>query len=143
MNINSNGYVLGFAVGVCVAMSAALAVTANILKPVQDAAAEFDRQKNVMLAAGLVVEGDPRVPSPQSVELHMGLKRVGVPTELFMYPGASHGIPDARNRLVKSTAEMAWMDYYVLGKGTKFSWREVLKTLEDPKAEKKVDIKGP
>ncbi|MFO1051214.1 MAG: NADH:ubiquinone reductase (Na(+)-transporting) subunit C [Planctomycetota bacterium] len=60
MNINSNGYVLGFAVGVCVAMSAALAVTANILKPVQDAAAEFDRQKNVMLAAGLVVEGDPR-----------------------------------------------------------------------------------
>jgi dipeptidyl aminopeptidase/acylaminoacyl peptidase len=89
-----------------------------------------------------VVEGDPRVPSPQSVELHMGLKRVGVPTELFMYPGASHGIPDARNRLVKSTAEMAWMDYYVLGKGTKFSWRDVLKTLEDPKSEKKVDIKG-
>lgn len=89
-----------------------------------------------------VVEGDPRVPSPQSVELHMGLKRVGVPTELFMYPGASHGIPDARNRLVKSTAEMAWMDYYVLGKGSKFSWRDVLKTLEDPKAEKKVEIKG-
>ena len=35
-----------------------------------------------------VVEGDPRVPSPQSVELHMALKRLGVPTELFMYPGA-------------------------------------------------------
>jgi len=90
-----------------------------------------------------VVEGDPRVPSPQSVELHMGLKRVGVPTELFMYPGASHGIPDARNRLVKSTAEMAWMNYWVLGSGKKFSWREVLETLEDPKAEKKVEIKGP
>jgi hypothetical protein len=89
-----------------------------------------------------VVEGDPRVPSPQSVELHMGLKRVGVPTELFMYPGASHGIPDARNRLVKSTAEMAWMNYWVLGNGTKFSWREVLETLEDPKAEKKVEVKG-
>lgn len=90
-----------------------------------------------------VVEGDPRVPSPQSVELHMGLKRVGVPTELFMYPGASHGIPDARNRLVKSTAEMAWMNYWVLGNGKKFSWREVLETLEDPKAEKKVEVKGP
>ncbi|HEY0930026.1 MAG TPA: S9 family peptidase [Gemmatimonas sp.] len=90
-----------------------------------------------------VVEGDPRVPSPQSVELHMGLKRVGVPTELFMYPGSSHGIPDARNRLLKSTAEMAWMDYYVLGSGKKFSWRDVLQTLEDPKAEKKVEIKGP
>ena len=89
-----------------------------------------------------VVEGDPRVPSPQSVELHMGLKRVGVPTELFMYPGASHGIPDARNRLVKSVSEMAWMDYYVLGKGSKFSWRQVLETLEDPKAEKKIDVKG-
>ena len=34
-----------------------------------------------------VVKGDPRVPSPQSVELHQALKRVGVPTELFMYPG--------------------------------------------------------
>jgi hypothetical protein len=34
------------------------------------------------------------------------------------------------------------MDYYVLGKGNKFSWRQVLETLEDPKAEKKVDIKG-
>ena len=89
-----------------------------------------------------VVEGDPRVPSPQSVELHMGLKRVGVPTELFMYPGASHGIPDARNRLVKSAAEMAWMNYWVLGNGKKFSWREVLETLEDPKAEKKVEVKG-
>jgi dipeptidyl aminopeptidase/acylaminoacyl peptidase len=77
-----------------------------------------------------VVEGDPRVPSPQSVELHMALKKLGVPTELFMYPGSSHGIPDARNQLVKSVAEMAWMDYYVRGKGSKFAWRDVLKTLE-------------
>jgi dipeptidyl aminopeptidase/acylaminoacyl peptidase len=78
-----------------------------------------------------VVEGDPRVPSPQSVELHMALKRLGVPTELFMYPGQSHGIPDARNRFVKSVAEMAWMDYYVRGQGKKFAWRSVLDTLEE------------
>jgi dipeptidyl aminopeptidase/acylaminoacyl peptidase len=78
-----------------------------------------------------VVEGDPRVPSPQSVELHMALKKLGVPTELYMYPGQSHGIPDPRNQLVKSTAEMAWMDYYVRGSGKKFSWRDVLKTLPD------------
>ncbi|MBE3133612.1 MAG: S9 family peptidase [Acidobacteria bacterium] len=78
-----------------------------------------------------VVEGDPRVPSPQSVELHMALKRMGVPTELFMYPGQSHGIPDARNQLVKSVSEMAWMDYYVRGKGEKFSWRTVLDTLKE------------
>jgi dipeptidyl aminopeptidase/acylaminoacyl peptidase len=83
-----------------------------------------------------VVSGDPRVPSPQSVELHMALKKLGVPTELFMYPGASHGIPDPRNRLVKSMSEMAWMDYWVRGKGEKFSWKSVLATLEDPKKPK-------
>ncbi|MGQ0713075.1 MAG: S9 family peptidase [Gemmatimonadaceae bacterium] len=78
-----------------------------------------------------VVKGDPRVPSPQSEELHMALKRVGVPTELFVYPGESHGIPDPRNRLVKSMSEMAWMDYYVRGSGKRFAWRDVLRTLED------------
>jgi dipeptidyl aminopeptidase/acylaminoacyl peptidase len=83
-----------------------------------------------------VVEGDPRVPSPQSVELHMALKKLGVDTELFMYPGRSHGIPDARNRLVKSVSEMAWMDYYVRGMGEKFTWEMVLKTLEEEEPEK-------
>jgi dipeptidyl aminopeptidase/acylaminoacyl peptidase len=78
-----------------------------------------------------VVEGDPRVPSPQSVELHMALKKIGVDTELFMYPGRSHGIPDPRNRLVKSVSEMAWMDYYVRGIGEKFQWRQVLETLAE------------
>ena len=78
-----------------------------------------------------VVEGDPRVPSPQSVELHMALKKLGVPTELFMYPGRSHGIPDPRNRLVKAVSEKAWMDHYVLGMGDKFEWRQVLETLEE------------
>jgi dipeptidyl aminopeptidase/acylaminoacyl peptidase len=76
-----------------------------------------------------VVEGDPRVPSPQSIELHMALKQLGVPTELFMYPGNTHGIPDPRNQFVKAVSEMAWMDYYVRGKGKKFSWRDVLQTL--------------
>ncbi|HEY0673176.1 MAG TPA: S9 family peptidase [Longimicrobiales bacterium] len=80
-----------------------------------------------------VVEGDPRVPSPQSVELHMALKKIGVPTELYMYPGNTHGIPDARNQYVKSVSEMAWMDYYVRGQGKKFSWRDVLQSLEEPK----------
>ena len=85
-----------------------------------------------------VVEGDPRVPSPQSVELHMALKQLGVPTELYMYPGNTHGIPDTRNNLVKSVSEMAWMDYYVRGMGQKFAWRDVLKTLDDEAARPKV-----
>jgi dipeptidyl aminopeptidase/acylaminoacyl peptidase len=77
-----------------------------------------------------VVLGDPRVPSPQSVELHMALKKLGVPTESFVYPGASHGIPDSRNRLVKSVSEMAWMDYWVRGIGDGFDWNLVLETLD-------------
>jgi dipeptidyl aminopeptidase/acylaminoacyl peptidase len=85
-----------------------------------------------------VVEGDPRVPSPQSIELHMALKQLGVPTELYMYPGNTHGIPDARNQLVKSVSEMAWMDYYVRGMGKKFAWRDVLQTLEDEAARPKI-----
>lgn len=78
-----------------------------------------------------VVDGDPRVPSPQSVELYTALKNLGVPTELLMYPGQSHGIPDPRNQLVKAMSEMAWMDYYVRGIGEKFKWRSVLETLEE------------
>jgi dipeptidyl aminopeptidase/acylaminoacyl peptidase len=78
-----------------------------------------------------VVEGDPRVPRPQSEELHMALKRLGVPTEFYVYPGNTHGIPDARNQLFKSTAEMAWMDYWVRGSNKKFAWKDVLKTVED------------
>ena len=89
-----------------------------------------------------VVEGDPRVPSPQSVELHMALKQLGVPTELYMYPGNTHGIPDPRNQLVKSVSEMAWMDYYVRGMGKKFSWRDVLNTLEDESARPKVSTEA-
>ena len=81
-----------------------------------------------------VVKGDPRVPAPQSAELFMALKQLGVPTEFLMYPGDSHGIPDPRNRMVKAVAEKAWMDYYVRGTGEKFAWhavrRELLKTLE-------------
>ena len=86
-----------------------------------------------------VVQGDPRVPSPQSVELHMALKQLGVPTELFMYPGNTHGIPDSRNQLVKAVSEKAWMDYYVRGIGKKFSWRDVLSTLDEEGA---VKVKG-
>ncbi len=82
-----------------------------------------------------VVKGDPRVPAPQSAELFMALKQLGVPTEFFMYPGDTHGIPDARNRMVKAMAEKAWMDHYVRGIGERFAWadvrRELLKTLGD------------
>lgn len=90
-----------------------------------------------------VVEGDPRVPSPQSVELHMALKKLEVPTELFMYPGESHGIPDRRNRLLKSVSEMAWMDYWVRGIGDGFEWSQVLETLEEAEKGETTDAGSP
>jgi dipeptidyl aminopeptidase/acylaminoacyl peptidase len=83
-----------------------------------------------------VVQGDPRVPSPQSIELHMALKKLGVPTELFIYPGNSHGIPDTRNQLLKSVAEMAWMDHYVRGKGELMTWKDLLRVSELAEASK-------
>ena len=77
-----------------------------------------------------VVDGDPRVPRPQSEEMHMALSKLGVPNEFWVYPGQSHGIPDARNQYVKAVAEKMWMDYYVRGSGKKFAWRDVLKSVE-------------
>jgi acetyl esterase/lipase len=42
------------------------------------------------------------VPRPQSEELHMALKQRGVPTEFFVHPGNTHGIPDPRNQYLKA-----------------------------------------
>ncbi|MGH7713848.1 MAG: S9 family peptidase, partial [Gemmatimonadaceae bacterium] len=80
-----------------------------------------------------VVDGDPRVPRPQSDELHMALKKLGIPTEYFVYPGTTHGIPDPRNQLLKGVAEMMWMEQWIRGK-PKFQWKDVLKTLEEAEA---------
>ncbi len=77
-----------------------------------------------------VVYGDPRVPRPQSEEMHMALSKLGVPNEFWVYPGDSHGIPDTRNQYLKAVAEMEWMDFYVRGSGKKFAWRDVLKSVE-------------
>ncbi|HEY4306078.1 MAG TPA: prolyl oligopeptidase family serine peptidase [Gemmatimonadaceae bacterium] len=77
-----------------------------------------------------VVQGDPRVPRPQSEEMHMALSKLGVPNEFWVYPGDTHGIPDARNQYLKAVAEMEWMDFYVRGSGKKFAWRDVLKSVE-------------
>jgi dipeptidyl aminopeptidase/acylaminoacyl peptidase len=77
-----------------------------------------------------VVDGDPRVPRPQSEEMHMALSHLGVPTEFWVYPGQSHGIPDVRNQYLKAVAELSWMDYWVRGSGKKFAWRDVLSSVE-------------
>ncbi len=88
-----------------------------------------------------VVDGDPRVPRPQSEELHMALKSLGIPTEFFVYPGATHGIPDPRNQMVKMVSEFNWMEKWIRGKQGWFEWNDLLSTLKDDKEEKKDDKK--
>ncbi|HAL54920.1 MAG TPA: hypothetical protein DCP63_00205 [Bacteroidetes bacterium] len=90
-----------------------------------------------------VVEGDPRVPRPQSEELHMALVMLGVPTEFYVYPGTTHGIADPRNQLVKMVSEFHWMEKWIKGKKGWFEWNELLSTLKDEadgKKEEKRDV---
>lgn len=68
MNTNSNSYVMLFSVGMCVTVSTVLALLANGLRETQQAAAEFDRQKNVMMAAGLMKDGDSDTKSREELE---------------------------------------------------------------------------
>jgi dipeptidyl aminopeptidase/acylaminoacyl peptidase len=78
-----------------------------------------------------VVDGDPRVPRPQSEELHMALKKLGVPTEFFVYPGNTHGITEPRNQLTKAVVEFNWFEKWIRGRNQWFDWNELLKTVED------------
>ena len=77
-----------------------------------------------------VVDGDPRVPRPQSEELHMALKQRGIPTEFFVYPGTTHGIPDPRNQYLKAVAEFTWFEKWIRGKPW-FTWKDLLKAVDD------------
>ncbi len=95
-----------------------------------------------------VVEGDPRVPRPQSEELHMALKKLGVPTEFMVYPGNTHGIPDMRNQMVKMVSEFGWMEKWVNGREVWFDWKSLNDSLKDdskkaekPGEEKQMDLR--
>jgi dipeptidyl aminopeptidase/acylaminoacyl peptidase len=89
-----------------------------------------------------VVDGDPRVPRPQSEELHMALRKLGVPTEFMVYPGSTHGITDPRNQYVKAVAEFYWFEKYIRGKQGWFEWKDLLQTLQDGKSEEKKSEAG-
>ena len=80
-----------------------------------------------------VVDGDPRVPRPQSEELHMALVKLGVPVEFFVYPGTTHGITAPRNQMVKMVAEFNWMEKWIKGRKEWFNWNELLSTLKESK----------
>lgn len=84
-----------------------------------------------------VVDGDPRVPRPQSEELHMALRQLGVPTEFFVYPGSTHGITEPRNQLAKMVAEFRWIDRWTNGREQWLDWNELLRTLGPDSADPK------
>ncbi|MGH9860624.1 MAG: S9 family peptidase [Candidatus Acidiferrales bacterium] len=91
-----------------------------------------------------VGEADQRVPKPQSDELHMALKKLGVPVEYIVYPRMPHGITEPRYQMVKMVAEFNWFEKWIKGKPGWFEWKQLLATLEEPKeeSEKKVVAEG-
>ena len=76
-------------------------------------------------------EKDERIPMPQGRELHMALKKLGVPTEFIVYPGQPHGIRNRRYQMVKMQSEFYWMDKWIRGREGWVDWKEMLATLGD------------
>lgn len=74
---------------------------------------------------------DPRVPRPQSEELHMALKKLGVPTEFIVYPNMPHGLTEPRYQMVKMVAEFNWFEKWIKGKEGWFDWKTLLDTLAE------------
>ena len=75
-------------------------------------------------------EDDRRIPMPQGQELHLALKKLGVPTEFLVYPGEPHGLQQPRNQLVKAMSELGWFEMWIRGADTWLDWREVLDMTE-------------
>ncbi len=71
----------------------------------------------------LVGEQDPRVPMPQSVEMHRALKYNGVPTKLYVAPREGHGWTELRHRLFKLQVEMEWFEKWVNNR--EYVWERV------------------
>jgi len=76
-----------------------------------------------------VGEADQRVPKPQSDELYMALKQLGVPVEYIVYPGMPHGLTEPRYQLVKMVSEFHWFEKWIKGQKAWFDWKALLDTL--------------
>jgi dipeptidyl aminopeptidase/acylaminoacyl peptidase len=60
-------------------------------------------------------EKDERVPLGQSLETYRALKRLGVTTQLIIYPDQGHGILTPSYQLDKMRREFAWIEKYLAG----------------------------
>jgi dipeptidyl aminopeptidase/acylaminoacyl peptidase len=58
---------------------------------------------------------DRRVPLSNAMELYRGLKEMGVPVELFVYPGMGHPITRPRENHAVMHQNLAWFSHYLLG----------------------------
>ncbi|MCA1586944.1 MAG: S9 family peptidase [Acidobacteria bacterium] len=70
----------------------------------------------------LVGQDDPRVPMPQSVEMHRALKYNGVPTKLWVAPREGHGWTELRHRLFKLQVEMEWFEKWLFDRP--YTWEK-------------------
>ena len=75
-------------------------------------------------------ENDRRVPRPQGEELHMALKKLGVPTEFIVYPNTGHWISDMRYQMVKMQSDFYWFEKWIRGKKGWIDWKEMIETLQ-------------
>ena len=90
-----------------------------------------------------VGEADQRVPKPQSDELYMALKKLGVPVEYIVYPGMPHGLTEPRYQLVKMVSEFSWFEKWIKGKKDWFDWKALLDTLPADAETKPEAASGP
>jgi len=58
---------------------------------------------------------DRRVPLSNATELYRGLKEIGVPVELFVFPGMGHPITKPRENHAVMYQNLAWFSHYLLG----------------------------
>jgi dipeptidyl aminopeptidase/acylaminoacyl peptidase len=58
---------------------------------------------------------DQRVPLSNAMELYRGLQEMGVPVELFVYPGMKHPITKPRENHALMHQNLAWFSHYLLG----------------------------
>jgi len=64
-------------------------------------------------------ENDHRVPLSNAMELYRGLQAMGVPVELFVFPGMGHSIVKPRENHAVMHQNLAWFSHYLLGEELK------------------------
>jgi len=62
---------------------------------------------------------DQRVPLSNATELYRGLKEIGVPVELFIFPGMGHPITKPRENHAVMYQNLNWFSHYLLGEDLK------------------------